>query len=190
MMAVLDPKTKESIENAIAVMDDLAGRKSLIEASGLKTGRILDVGMGHCGCMAFSLARSGFQVIGIDYLTDAVYDSKQDAQKEHHFSGTFEALVANGERLPFGTCQFDAVVAYHALHHMDNVKQVIAEMFRVCKPAGFVLIADFHENGRKAYKHKPDSGKLLKTIEHCLTKYTPSIRKVKTEYNLMFICKK
>lgn len=171
------------------IMDDIAGRKALIEASGLKTGRVLDVGMGNCGCMGIILARDGFQVIGIDRSPEAVHNSRQDAQKEK-FTGTFEAQVANGEHLPFEEHEFDAVFAYHSMHHMDNVEQVIAEMFRVCKPEGFVLIADLHENGRKAYKHKADSGKLLKTIEHCLTKYTPSVRKVETEYNLMFICKK
>jgi len=38
-------------------MDDLIGGEALIKASGLKKGRILDIGMGDCGCMAFFLAR-------------------------------------------------------------------------------------------------------------------------------------
>lgn len=170
-------------------MDDMVGRKALIEASGLKTGRVLDVGMGSCGCMAIFLARDGFQVVGIDRSPEAVRKSRQDAQKES-FTGTFEARVANGEHLPFGADEFDAVFAYHALHHMENVEQVIAEMFRVCKPLGFVLIADLNEKGRKVYQHESDDGELLKTIERCLTEYTPSIRKVEMEYNLMFICQK
>jgi ubiquinone/menaquinone biosynthesis C-methylase UbiE len=171
------------------IMDDMAGRKALIEASGLKTGRVLDVGMGNCGCMAFFLASNGFHVVGIDNSPEAVSKSRQDAKKER-FIGTFEAQVANGEHLPFESYEFDAVIAYHALHHMENVEQVVVEMFRVCKPLGFVLIADLNENGCKAYQHKWDDGKLMKNIECCLIEYSPTIQKVETEYNLMFICQK
>ena len=114
----------------MVILDDIAGRKALIKAAGIKTGRVLDVGMGNCGCMAFFLASAGFHVVGIDNSPDAVRKSKQDAQEEI-FSGTFEARVANGEHLPFGDNEFDAVVSYHALHHMEKIEQVIAEMFRV-----------------------------------------------------------
>jgi 2-polyprenyl-3-methyl-5-hydroxy-6-metoxy-1,4-benzoquinol methylase len=63
-------------------IDDLAGRKTLIKASGLKEGRILDIGMGNCGCMSFFLAKRGFDVIGIDRSPNAVHESKKDAKKE------------------------------------------------------------------------------------------------------------
>jgi ubiquinone/menaquinone biosynthesis C-methylase UbiE len=170
-------------------MDDISDRKALIEASGLKTGRVLDVGMGSCGCMAIFLARSGFQVIGIDHSPEAVLISRQEAQKES-FTGTFDARVADGEHLPFGADEFDAVCAYHSLHHMENVEQVIAEMFRVCKPLGFVLIADLNKRGRKVFQHEPDDGKLLRTIEHCLAEYAQSIQKIDMVYNFLFICQK
>lgn len=170
-------------------IDDLAGRKALIKASGLKEGRILDIGMGDCGCMSFFLAKRGFDVIGIDRLPNAIHESRKDAEKER-FKGTFKARLANAENLPFGDNEFDAVFAYHSMHHMDNVEKVIDEMFRVCQEEGFILISDLHEKGRKAYEHESDSGELLKRIEESLAKYTKSIRKVKTKYNMMFICRK
>ena len=173
----------------MVILDDIADRKALIEAAGIKEGRVLDVGMGNCGCMAFFLASGGFQVVGIDRSPEAVRKSKKDAQKEI-FSGTFEARVANGEHLPFGDDEFDAVVTYHALHHMENVEQVLAEMFRVCKPLGVVLIADLNEKGLKAYQHDADDCKLPQTVELCLLEYSHSIQKVETEINFMFICQK
>jgi 2-polyprenyl-3-methyl-5-hydroxy-6-metoxy-1,4-benzoquinol methylase len=57
-------------------MDDLAGRKALIKTSGLKAGRILDIGMGDCGCISFFLAKRGFEVIGIDHSPNAVHNSR------------------------------------------------------------------------------------------------------------------
>lgn len=34
-------------------MNDLEERKALIDAAEIKEGRILDIGMGDCGCMSF-----------------------------------------------------------------------------------------------------------------------------------------
>jgi len=169
-------------------IDDLAGRKALIKASGLKKGHILDIGMGDCGCMSFFLAKRGFNVIGIDRSPNAVHNSRRDAEKER-FKGAFEAKLANAENLPFGDNEFDAVFAYHSMHHMDNIEKVIDEMFRVCKKGGFILISELNEKGRKVYEHEADKGGLLKRIEKSLTKYTKSIRKIKTKYNMIFICK-
>lgn len=171
------------------LMDDLAGRKVLIKASGLKEGRILDIGMGDCGCMSFFLAKRGFNVIGIDRSPNAVHDSRKDAKKEK-FKGIFKAKLGNAEKLPFNNNEFDAIVAYHSMHHMENIEKVINEMFRVCKKEGFILISDFNEKGRKAYNHEPDNGEILKRIEILLNKHTKSMRKIETKYNIMFICKK
>jgi ubiquinone/menaquinone biosynthesis C-methylase UbiE len=161
----------------------------LLAASGLKTGLVLDVGMGKCGCMTFFLAKEGFNVVGVDCLYDAVHDSEQDAKKEN-FTGTFKTTVANGEYLPFGGDVFNAVMSYHAAHHMKNVKPVIEEMFRVCKPLGFVIVADLNEKGLKVYGHESDHDTLIHEIEHCLLKYAQLMKRIDTEYNYIFVCQK
>lgn len=169
-------------------IDDLAGRKALIKASGLKKGHVLDIGMGDCGCMSFFLARRGFDVVGIDRSPHAIHNSRENARKKK-FKGSFEAKLADAENLPFGDNEFDAVFAYHSMHHMDNIEKVIDEMFKVCKKGGFILISDLNEKGRKAYGHASDNGEFLKKIEDSLNKYNKTIRKIKTKYDIMFICK-
>jgi ubiquinone/menaquinone biosynthesis C-methylase UbiE len=139
--------------------------------------------------MSFFLAKRGFDVVGIDHSPNAVYDSREDAKKRK-FKGTFEAKLAKAEELPFTDNEFDAVSAFHSVHHMDNREKVIDEMFRVCKKEGFILIADLHEEGRKAYEHDCDNGEFLKRLEESLVKHTKSIKKIRTKYNMMFICQK
>ena len=170
-------------------MDDLAGRKELIKFSRLKSGYVLDIGMGDCGCMSFFLASRGFDVVGIDYSPYAIHESRKDAVRKK-IKGSFKAKLANAENLPFESNEFDAIFSYHSMHCMDNVKKVIKEMFRVCKPDGLVLISDLNDRGRKAYKHSPDDGKSLKKINVLLSKYAKSIRKTETKYNTILICKK
>ena len=169
--------------------EDISGRMALIKASRLKKGRILDIGMGGCGCMTFFLARRGFDVIGIDRSPRAIHVSRKDAKKKR-FRGSFEAKLADAENLPFPDNEFDAVFSYHSMHHMDNAEKVIDEMCRVCKKKGLILISDLHEEGRKAYKHEPDSVDLLKRIGKSLAKHSKLVRKIRSKRYLMFICRK
>lgn len=171
-------------------MDDLDGRKALFQASGLKGGRVLDVGMGGCGCMSLFLAKRGFDVIGIDHSTRAIHEARKNLCKKR-MKGTFVARLANAENLPFKDNEFDAVIAYHSLHHVDNVKKVVNEMFRVCGKNGLILISELNDNGRKAYEHECDHCRLLiEKVDKLTVKRARSRRKTRTKNNIIFICKK
>ena len=170
-------------------MDDLVARKTLIKAAGLKGGRILDIGMGDCGCMSFFLAERGSHVIGIDRSPNAVHKSRHNAKRKK-FKGSFQAKLANAEHLPFEDGEFDAVSSYHSMHHLNDARKAIKEMFRVCKPGGFVLVADLNEKGRKKYDHELDNGRFLKRVERYLDRCAVLMRKVEAKYTTLFICKK
>ncbi len=169
-------------------MDDLTGRKQLLKLSGLRRGRILDVGMGECGCMALYLARRGFHVVGIDSSSRAVHKSRE-AAKGKKLKGSFAARRLDAARTPFEEGSFDAVFSYHSLHHMKKMPRVVDEMFRVCKQGGLVVISDLHAEGRQKYEHRRDDGFLLR-LEKQLKKHTGSIKKGLTRINMMYVCVK
>ena len=169
-------------------MDDVEGREELLKISRLKGGKILDVGMGDCGCMALFLARRGFYVTGIDHSSWAVHKSREEAEKSK-LKGTFQAKRAKGENIPFGDKSFDAVFSYHSLHHMKNIEKVINEMIRVCREHGLIVISDLHTRGRKEYEHEPDKG-FLSNIESLLEKQAKILCKGKTRINMMWVCQK
>ncbi len=163
-------------------MDDISGRRALLEASGLKKGRILDVGMGDCCCMSVFLARRGFDVVGIDRSPHAVHEARIRSAKTK-CSGSFTARKASAERLPFDRGAFDGVIAYNSFHHMDGIGKAVREMIRVCKNNGRVIISDLRDN-------EPESGKLLRKIEKCLMSRAKTIHKVRTKHNMIYICRK
>jgi ubiquinone/menaquinone biosynthesis C-methylase UbiE len=169
-------------------MDDLEGRKQLLKLSGLRRGRILDVGLGDCGCMSFYLAKRGFDVIGIDSSSLAVHKSREEAAGKK-LKVWFQARRINAVKMPFKKESFDGVFSYHSLHHMKNMPKAIHEMFRVCKKQGLVVISDLHAGGRREYEHAPDENFLFE-VERQLKRYAKSIRKGKTEINKMFVCEK
>jgi len=169
-------------------MDDLEGRKELLKFSGLKEGKILDVGMGDCGCMALFLARRRFQVTGIDHSSWAVHKSRQEAAR-FKLKGSFQARRAKAEKIPFENNSFDAVFSYHSLHHIKNIDKAIKEMFRVCRKGGLIVISDLHSRGRREYEHEPNK-RFIRNIESYLRRWGTLVGKAKTRINMMFIYRK
>lgn len=169
-------------------MDDLEGRKELLKNSGLKEGKILDVGMGDCGCMVLFLARGGFQVIGIDHSSLAVHKSRKEAAR-FKLKGSFEARRAKAEDIPFEDNSFDAVFSYHSLHHIKNIDKAIKEMYRVCRKGGLIVVSDLHSRGRREYEHKPDK-KFIRNIERYLRRGGTLVDKARTRINMMFVYRK
>ena len=170
-------------------VEDTTGRDALLKASGLKTGRILDIGMGGCACMAFFLARQGFDVTGVDRSPFAIHVARQNARMKR-FKGTFVARRADATKLPFEDGVFDAVISFHSLHHMDEPIPAIREMFRVCLPEGMVLIADLNATGRKIYKHEADQDGLLQSIERVTRQRSSELRIADTRLDRLFVCRK
>lgn len=50
--------------------------------------------------------------------------------------------IGNVLPLPFSDCAFSLVVTRYTFHHFLDPKAVLAEMVRVCRPGGTVLVSD------------------------------------------------
>jgi ubiquinone/menaquinone biosynthesis C-methylase UbiE len=97
--------------------------------------RALDVGCG-AGALAYALAPLVGEVIGIDASEDLV-----DVAREHAPPGcTF--VVGDAEALPFPYGDFDVVGCLRVLHHVRRPELVVAEIARVTRPGGTILLAD------------------------------------------------
>jgi ubiquinone/menaquinone biosynthesis C-methylase UbiE len=60
-------------------------------------------------------------------------------------SGGTAALVANSARaLPFADAAFDVVFSEGSLHHFDDPRAMLSEMWRALKPGGRLLIVDLN----------------------------------------------
>ena len=53
-----------------------------------------------------------------------------------------ELVVGDGEHLPFESFSFDLAVTARMLHHTPRPELVIAELTRVTKPGGTILVVD------------------------------------------------
>jgi SAM-dependent methyltransferase len=132
-------------------------------ANGAKTA--LDVGCGE-GRFCRMLAARGIAVTGIDPTPSLIGHARRcDA------NGTY--VEAEAAHLPFGDGEFDLVVSYLSLIDIPDVAPAIAEMTRVLKPGGRLLIANlngFNTAGQEADWSLDEHGKRKHfQIDHYLT---------------------
>ncbi|ODS35632.1 MAG: hypothetical protein A7316_00740 [Candidatus Altiarchaeales archaeon WOR_SM1_86-2] len=101
--------------------------------------KILDVCTGT-GSQALAFAKRGYDVVGIDLSEDML----KVAGKKNRYGGV-EFKVADATDIPFEDNEFDVSVISFALHDMprDVREKVLAEINRVTKPKGDVVIVDY-----------------------------------------------
>lgn len=99
----------------------------------------LDVACGP-GLVACELARQCRRVVGLD-ITPAMIAQARKRQEEQGLSN-LSWTVGDGVPLPFDDGSFSLVVTRYSFHHFLEPQRVLAEMIRVCRPGGRVLVAD------------------------------------------------
>jgi methionine biosynthesis protein MetW len=93
--------------------------------------RILDVGCGR-GVLLSSLADRGHEVHGMDVSETAVAGADPRAQIK-----VAGCLTECG----YPDRHFDQVILWHVLEHLTNPREVLAEIHRILKPGGQVIVA-------------------------------------------------
>ena len=97
--------------------------------------RALDVGTG-AGEIAIALAPLVRQVIGIDLVAELLEEGRKRAP------ANVELIEANATALPFEPGSFDIVASARTFHHVPRPELVLAEMNRVLRPGGTMLVVD------------------------------------------------
>jgi demethylmenaquinone methyltransferase/2-methoxy-6-polyprenyl-1,4-benzoquinol methylase len=114
-----------------------------IEMSGIREGdRVLDVAGGTADLSLAFCKRVG--ELGEVWLTDinnAMLTRGRDRLLDHGFR--MPAAQCDGEKLPFPSAHFDCVTCAFGLRNMTHKEAALAEMARVLRPGGRLLILEF-----------------------------------------------
>jgi SAM-dependent methyltransferase len=103
-------------------------------------GRLLEVGSGEGGNL-FHLGPRGDPTVGLDYAASKVVFASRAIPWARF-------VCADARHLPFRSGAFERVFCRDLLHHLeaDATEGAVAEMFRVCRPGGEVVLIE--PNGR------------------------------------------
>lgn len=100
---------------------------------------VLDVACGP-GLVACALAPGARHVTGVD-VTPAMLEQARCRQRESGVENV-DWRQCEADALPFATGSFSRVLSRYSFHHMLAPVDVLTEMVRVCRPGGWVLLAD------------------------------------------------
>ena len=104
-----------------------------------KTDSVLEVAAGTCVC-GRSLAPYADHVICLDATPAMLEIGKTECEKNCIRNITF--LKGYAEEVPFLDGSFDIVISRLAFHHFAGVEEPFAEMVRVLKPGGKLIMID------------------------------------------------
>jgi 2-polyprenyl-3-methyl-5-hydroxy-6-metoxy-1,4-benzoquinol methylase len=122
-------KRLESIYRRIALRDHVA---FIMRAAGNRRGTaILDVGCGSATLLGL-LKRQEFRVRGVD--------SSAEAAKIAKVENGVDVAVGSLEEAHFPDQSFDVVTLFHVMEHVTNPRGVLAEVARVLKPNGVLVL--------------------------------------------------
>lgn len=119
-------------------------RKKAVRRSGAKKGdRVLDCATGT-GDLAIAFHKVTGDVVGTDFVPEMLTHARAKAPQI-----TFD--VADVTRLPFESNTFDIASISFGIRNVNDPRKGIAEMARVVKPGGRVMVLEFGQPRSRAF---------------------------------------
>jgi ubiquinone/menaquinone biosynthesis C-methylase UbiE len=110
----------------------------------LKAGtKVLDVACGT-GNTALPAARAGADVTGVDIAPNLIEQAREKAKLEG-LNAKFDE--GDAEALPYADASFDVVITMFGAMFAPRPELVAAELKRVCRPGGFIAMANWTPSG-------------------------------------------
>ena len=119
-------------------------RRRAVKMAEIKPGdRVLDCATGT-GDLAIAFHKAGAKVIGTDFVAEML-DLAREKSREIEFE------VADVTRLPYADDTFDVASIAFGIRNVKEPRDGIAEMARVVKPGGRVLVLELGQPGNRAF---------------------------------------
>ncbi|MGV3503549.1 MAG: class I SAM-dependent methyltransferase [Adhaeribacter sp.] len=131
--------TKQASGYAAILSHSMALDKLIRITSASKKDTVLDVACGS-GIVACEFAKHAHRVTGIDLTPEMLKQARKLQEKFRLDNLSWE--LGEVTSLPYPDGAFTIVVSRFGFHHFLNPGAVLAEMIRVCKPMGVVLVVD------------------------------------------------
>lgn len=159
-----DPRSEAYLTSAVhAAGPDLAAARERLERHVAPTAQILDVGCG-AGHLCFALAPAVARVLALDPAPAMLATVRQAAAARG--LPQIETVPGTADALPCADASFDLVASRYSAHHWLDVPRALAEMRRVVKPGGFVLIIDLLGEDQPLVDTHLQSIELLRDTSH------------------------
>jgi 2-polyprenyl-3-methyl-5-hydroxy-6-metoxy-1,4-benzoquinol methylase len=107
--------------------------------------KILDIGSG-LGSFLITCSRRGYSAVGIELNPEKIEKSHTNARQA---GVSIHVQQGVGEKMPFEDRSFDFINASELLEHVQNPREVLAEIHRLLRPSGFAYMSVHNRFGFK-----------------------------------------
>ncbi len=112
---------------------------------------ILDVATGTGDFAIETLTLNPDQVIGVD-ISAGMLEVGRKKMKDRGYDQKIDLQLADSENLPFTENKFDAVIVAFGVRNFENLEKGLAEMLRVLKPGGRMVVLEFSKPSKFPFK--------------------------------------
>ena len=159
-----DPQAHAYLTSAVhAAGPDLQAAHERVAQALRADAQVLDVGAG-AGHLSFALAPAAARVVALDPAPGMLAMVRQAAAARG--LKQIETCEASAAALPFAAASFDLVASRYSAHHWLDVPRALAQMRRVVKPDGFILIIDLLAEDDPLVDTHLQSFELLRDTSH------------------------
>lgn len=99
--------------------------------------KVLDIGSGWGCFQAWQFASRGYDVTATEICPEFIFASDKVVKECY-----FERVITDCTVLPFKDQSFDIVFCKETLHHINDPKSLLDEIWRVCSPNGLIIIKE------------------------------------------------
>ena len=127
-------------------------KKAILQLKELKPSKVLDVATGTAdvAIMTYRLLHPD-KIIGIDISESMLNLGKQKIEKlglQHQI----DLHLGDSEKIDFPDQSFDAITVAFGVRNFGNLEMGLAEMFRVLKPGGKLVVLEFSKPKQPLFK--------------------------------------
>ncbi len=158
-------------------MDWVETQCALSLLKGQKGNRILDVGCGT-GNFSIKLAKLGYSVTGIDISGGMLKIARKKVSREAIAPDFLNMDVCN---LEFEDEYFDGAVSMAAFEFINDPAKAMAEMFRVVKVGGFVMVGTINKDSKWGELYSSEKMRQNSVYRHANFKTMDDLKKLKSE---------
>lgn len=136
--------TYDFLNHFMSLGIDIIWRKKAIgELKSLKPQVMLDVATGT-GDFAFEAIKmlQPREIIGVD-ISEGMLEVAKRKISERKLAHVFSVQTGDSEGLQFDDNHFDAITVAFGVRNYENLEKGLADMFRVLKPGGKIVILEF-----------------------------------------------
>jgi len=149
---------------------------------------VLDVATGtaRLACALFPEVSFRGRIVGLDYSRKML---TQAAQKTRRWADRTTLIWEDASKLPFPADTFEVVSCLEALEFMPDPDQVLAEMVRVLRPGGILLITNRIGNDAQLMPGRTFSAETIEAKLKGLALEMVQVRPWQVEYDLVWATK-